>query len=419
MSMLQARCADCVLISGPAPLFACSSQPPCGHRLMVGTRQPFPLRPLDAFAAFDSDSIGLDTRSSFVPGFWAVFSDFCSMAPWDLLFLAPGGGWYADCYSVGARIADQPPAGLRKEPEMKKTAGIAAGVAFFVAVLVSSLMGRLGPATGPLPPSAGQMPSGAGGTVFERVIDTGKIRVGYVDVAVACEVDPTTKQASGTFVDILNKMAENLGLTVEFAEEVGWGTMIAGLQTGRYDMVASPVWPNSSRARQVTFSDAVYYSAIGIWVRPDETRFTPEAAWATLNDPEVKIGAIDGSTGETIAQTQFPRADLKTFPELTAEGQAFLDVRDGKIDAFFEEPAKGLLFLKNNPGAVKNIASNQPVKVFANVFIMPAGEYRLKGMLDAALEELQNSGFVDRVISKYEPAPKAYYRVAAPYRSSP
>ena len=291
---------------------------------------------------------------------------------------------------------------------MKRTVAISTVLALVVSVTIGLAFLHSAPDLG----TAGQT------STYQRIIDSGKIRVGYVNQTVGCDVDPKTGEVSGMFVDILAQMAANMGLEVEYVEEVGWGTMIAGLQTGRYDMMASPVWPNSNRAKQVTFSKPAYFSAIGIWVRQDESRFSPAGGWASLNNPGVKLGAIDGSTGETIAQTLFPKAKLVTYPELAAEGQIFLDVKGGKIDAFFEEPAKGLIYMKNNPGQIKNIAVDQPVKVFANVFIMPAEEYRLKEMLDTALEEVQNSGVVDRIISKHEPAPNAYYRVALLYRSS-
>lgn len=260
--------------------------------------------------------------------------------------------------------------------------------------------------------SAGQAPS-----VSDKIIQAGKIRVGFVGVSVGFNIDPKTGEKSGIFADVLREMAKNMGLQVEFAEEVTWGTMIAGLQTKRYDMIASPVWPNSSRVRQATFSNPVYYSGIGIWVRQNESRFSPAGGWASLNDPKIKIGAFDGSTGEKIAQTQFPNAKLVSYPATAGEGQLFLDVASGKVDAFFEEPAKGFLFVKNNPGKIKNIAAANPVKTFPNVFMLPAGDYRLKEMIDTALAEVENSGFVERTIQKYEPAPHSYYRAAVPYRT--
>jgi hypothetical protein len=37
-------------------------------------------------------------------------------------------------------------------------------------------------------------------------------------------------------------------------------------------------------------------------------------------------------------------------------------------------------------------------------------------MLDVAIEDLLNSGYVDKVLDKYEPYPGTFYRVARPYR---
>ncbi|MBK5275586.1 MAG: amino acid ABC transporter substrate-binding protein [Desulfuromonadales bacterium] len=286
---------------------------------------------------------------------------------------------------------------------MKTTAFVSALVAVVVSVLVGIGL-----------PSKSAKPGVS--SVSDQITQAGKIRVGYTNVSVGFNVDPKTKQKSGIFVDVIEEMAKNMGLKVEYVEEVGWGTMIAGLQTKRYDMIASPVWPNSNRAKQATFSNPVYYSSIGIWVRQNENRFSPEGSWAGINKPEVKIGAFDGSTGEKIAQTLFPNAKIVSYPEGSGEGQLFLDVTSGKVDVFFEEAAKGFLYDKSNPGKVKNIAAEHPLKVFPNVFLLPAGDFRLKEMLDTALAEVENSGFVERAIRKYEPAPNTYYRVAPPYR---
>ncbi len=251
----------------------------------------------------------------------------------------------------------------------------------------------------------------------DKITQTGKIRVGYINVAGGFNIDPKTKEMSGIFHDIIEEMAKNMGLQLEYVEEVGWGTMIAGLQTKRYDMMASPVWPNSNRAKQASFSNPAYYSAIGIWVRQNENRFTREGSWASINQPDVRIGVFDGSTGEKIAQTQFADAKIVSYPEGAGEGQIFLDLISGKVDVFFEEPAKGVLFVRNNPNKIKNIAAEHPVKVFSNVFLLPAGDYRLKEMIDTALAEVENSGFVEKTIRKYEPVPNTYYRVALPYRT--
>ncbi len=281
-----------------------------------------------------------------------------------------------------------------------------------VVVLSSLLAGVVGfslrtPST---PPTSGTS------SRFEQILRSNTIRVGYVNVPASFNVDPNTKEKSGVFFDVLETIAKNTGFKIDYVEEVNWGSMIAGLQTGRYDMVASPAWASANRARQALFSNPVYFSAIGVWVRADETRFSAEPSWSSLNNPDVRIGALDNSTGVRIAQSQLPQANLVTYPVFSSESEIFLDLTHHKIDVFFEEPAKGLLFAHGHPGTIKDIAKDKPIRVFPDVFLLPEGETRLKQVIDAALEELHNSGFIEQVLKKYEPLPGAYRRVASPYQ---
>src|SRR5436305_11562808 len=86
-------------------------------------------------------------------------------------------------------------------------------------------------------------------TVYDRVIKSGKIRAAYLSYPPACIKDTTTGKLSGIFVETLEKAADNLGLKVEWTEEVGWGSQIEGLQADRYDIVGSPVWANPTRGK--------------------------------------------------------------------------------------------------------------------------------------------------------------------------
>ena len=44
------------------------------------------------------------------------------------------------------------------------------------------------------------------------------------------------------------------------------------------------------------------------------------------------------------------------------------------------------------------------------------GEFEFKEMIDTVLDEVINSGAMDKIISKYEQAPNEVYRVALPYQ---
>jgi polar amino acid transport system substrate-binding protein len=254
-------------------------------------------------------------------------------------------------------------------------------------------------------------------TVFERVATTRTLRAAYITYPPAVMRDPQTKKLNGIFVETLEQAAENLGWKVQWTEEVGWGAQIEGLQTDRYDIVGSPVWANATRARLTTLSRPVYYSGIGIYVRKGDKRFLKSLT--AIDDPKVRIATIDGETGDLIARTQFPKARRVSLPQLADISEAFLQITTGKADVAFAEPYYGEAFLKANPNSITNIADKKPIKTLGNCYMLKAGEPQLKQALDVALEDLQNSGFVDRLLDKYEPSPNTFYRVAQPYRIVP
>ena len=281
-----------------------------------------------------------------------------------------------------------------------------------LSIIVSAITARITQTT--LKPTEYASASKTSDSVYDRIIRTGIIRAGYITYPPAVIKDTVSGKLTGTFVDTLEEVAKNLGVKVEWTEEVGWGAQIEGLNSDRYDIIGSPVWANSTRGKLTTMSIPVYYSGIGVWVRNNDNRFDSDLS--KIDSPEVKIGTIDGETGDLIARTQFPKATRASSPQLTDFSQKFLDIKTGKADVFFTEPFFGFEFLKNNPASVKNIAAKNPVKILGNCYMFKSGEFKMKLMMDVAIEDLRNSGFVEQVIKKYEPFPNTFYRVAIPYK---
>src|SRR4051812_12526459 len=201
-------------------------------------------------------------------------------------------------------------------------------------------------------------------TVYERVTRTGVIRAAYISYPPALMRDTNTGKMSGIFVDTLEQAAHNLGLKVQWTEEVGWGSQIEGLAANRYDIVGSPVWANPTRGKLTTLSRPVYYSGIGIYVRSNDNRFAAAAGgnWDSINSPQVRIATIDGETGDLIARTQFPKAQRVSLPQNSDISQLFLEVAGGKADVFFAEPYFAMEYFKRNPRSVKNIAEQHPIE---------------------------------------------------------
>lgn len=252
-------------------------------------------------------------------------------------------------------------------------------------------------------------------SLYDRVTQSGKIRAAYVVAEPFVMKDPNSGKLSGIFVEALEQAGKNLGLQIEWAEEASWGTMIEGLQANRYDLVSSGIWANSSRAKQVDFTIPLVYSGIGVYVRPNDNRFTGNLN--AINSETVKIATIDGEMSDIISKTDFPKTQKESLPQLSDVSQVLLSVSQGKADVTFMQPFNAEQFLKSNPGTLKNIAAERPIRVFGNTMIFKPGEVQFKTMLNTALEELLNSGEIDRLIDKYETVPGGFYRVGLPYRS--
>jgi ABC-type amino acid transport substrate-binding protein len=260
-------------------------------------------------------------------------------------------------------------------------------------------------------------------SVYDRVIRAGTIRAAYITYPPALMKDTTTGKMTGIFVETLERAAENLGLKVQWTEEVGWGSQIEGLTAERYDIVGSPVWANPTRGKLTTLTRPVYYSGIGIYARANDNRFeravTPKASgsanWAVINSPNIRISTIDGETGDLIARTQFPLAKRVSLPQTTDISQLFLEVSNNKADVFFAEPYFAAQYFKSNPRSVRNITEEQPIKVLGNCYMLKAQEFQFKQMLDVAIEDLINSGFIDGLLARYDGG-ETFYRAAYPYR---
>jgi len=117
-----------------------------------------------------------------------------------------------------------------------------------------------------------------------------------------------------------------------------------------------------------------------------------------------------------IARTDYPEAKRVSSTQTTDISQKLLDLADNKCDVVFTEPYYAYEYLRNNPGTIKNIAETNPIRLFGNSYMFKKNEFQLQHMLNVAIQDLINSGYVDKVISKYEPTPHLFYRSAKQYK---
>ena len=279
------------------------------------------------------------------------------------------------------------------------------------AVLIASVLLSIGCSS--KSPAAGAT---QGGNDLERILQSGVIRCAYVSNPPSCIIDPNTKKVTGVVADAIQTMAESASLKVQWTEEVGFGSMVEGLRAGRYEAVPCAIWPTASRAREADFTNPLFYSGVGAYARAKDTRFKTNLA--AINSPKVRIATIDGELAETIARTQFPKAQRIGQPQATEITNMLVNVQDNKADIAFVEKFFAYEYLQKNPGTLVNVAPGAPVRVFPNTIILRRGQPEFKAFLNTAIEEQTNLGTIDRLLTKYEPAPGTFYRLGRPYQTA-
>ncbi len=234
---------------------------------------------------------------------------------------------------------------------------------------------------------------------YDRVVASGTIRCAYGVSAPVMVKDPNTGAVSGLDVDIWTEIGKELGLKIEWAEEAGWGNFIEGLKTGRYDAFCAEVWPDPARTKFLSLTDPVLFTFADAYVRTDDNRF--DGNLAKINDPSIKIPAIEGDVSVAMAQNGFPKATIEYLPQTASLGEMFQSVISKKSDLLLIEQSMIAALDANNKNAIRKVTGVPHVFTFASYYGVLAGEYQLRDMVNVALRTMKNDGRLEKLAKKY------------------
>lgn len=253
-------------------------------------------------------------------------------------------------------------------------------------------------------------------SLYAKVISTKEIRAGYYNGAPYFIKNPNNDSISGIFAEVLDSVGVNLGIKIKWVGEADFPTMATDLESGKFDIIGSGIWISSERGKVADFSIPVLYDVVGAYVRANDKRFDNNLS--LINDPKIKISTIDGEMASVIAKKDFPKAEVFSLPQSSDFTLMLKNVVDKKADVTFLGLGPANTFISKNPGSLKPISINSPVRVFPTAIMIKRNEYEFSRMLNLALMDLINNGVVDKIIAKYESFPLSHYRVARPFRTT-
>jgi len=196
-------------------------------------------------------------------------------------------------------------------------------------------------------------------------------------------------ELTGYDVEIAEAVAEKLGLEVRF-EETEWDGIFAGLEAGRFDVIANQVSINEERQAQYLLSEPYTVSPGVIIVSADNTDIEG------FDDLEGKRAA-QSATSNWYELSASYGAEIETV-EGWNESIALL--RDGRIDYTLNDKLTFLDYVQTEGATdIKEVAETDDPSL--NAFALAQGNDELLADIDAALAELAADGTLAEIGEKY------------------
>lgn len=237
--------------------------------------------------------------------------------------------------------------------------------------------------------------------VFDKVMTTKTLNVGYFVWPPYFMQDPNTGEQSGISYDIMEAVGRTLGMKVNWALDVGVGEVGAALEAGKFDVMGVSIWPSPSRYNAMTFSvRPQFYAGVYAVSRADDNRFNTDLSKA--NNPDVTVVGMEGDYSSDMAKELLPKANKINLASSASQAEYLMQVVTKKADILFVDRGGVNEFSKNNPDQIKIIEELGPARVFGEHMAVKRGEYQLRDMIDVALLQLINDGTIEHLVNKYK-----------------
>jgi len=169
--------------------------------------------------------------------------------------------------------------------------------------------------------------------LIDRIVKRGVLKVG-LDIFVPWSFKDKDGNMVGFEVDVATKLAEDMGVDVEFVP-TEWSGIIPALLTGKFDVIIGGMGITTERALKVNYS--VPYEVTGMDCVVSREMFPGADSLEDLNKENIIIAVRMGGTPTNAAKKFTPNAQLHQFDSDEAVIQ---DVLNGNAHAAFSSSPK-------------------------------------------------------------------------------
>ncbi|WP_352259273.1 amino acid ABC transporter substrate-binding protein [Psychrobacter sp. TB55-MNA-CIBAN-0194] len=231
-----------------------------------------------------------------------------------------------------------------------------------------------------------------GSDLLQRINNGGTINVGTEGTYPPFTYHDESGKLTGYDVEVTRAVADKLGVDVEF-KETQWDAMLAGLDSGRFDMVANQV-SLTTPERLAKYDKASPYSWSGavVLAPTNETRYT---SWDNLKGLRT-AQSLSSNYGE-LAE----RYEAEIVP-VDGMAQAIQLVKQDRADFTMNDNLAVLDYLKKFPDADLEIKLTAPAsEMRGSGLVLIKGDDAVVAKLNDAMAELTADGTLTKLSEEF------------------
>ncbi|MCU1544606.1 MAG: Amino acid transporter substrate-binding protein family [Microbacteriaceae bacterium] len=239
--------------------------------------------------------------------------------------------------------------------------------------------------------SSGSSAKPGADTSLSDVQDAGVLTVGTEGTYRPFTFHDASGDLTGYDVEIVTAVADKLGVKPEF-EETQWDAIFAGLDAGRFDIIANQVSINDEREAKYELSEPYTVSPGVVIVAKGTT----------------DIDSLESLKGKTTAQSlssnwyDLAKENGANVEAVEGWAQAVALLEQGRVDATVNDKLTFLDYKKTNADDAAGLSiaaeTDDPSR---NAFVVKKGETALIKAVDDALAELRADGTLTEISQRY------------------
>ena len=238
------------------------------------------------------------------------------------------------------------------------------------------------------------LPSLASASTLDEIMKSGTLKVGTTgDFPGWSFMNPETSEYEGYDIDVAMKLAEDMGVEVEFVA-TDWKNLVSGVVANKYHMTSSASI-TAKRAITAGYSNSYYGTGtVAMVLSKNKDKIF---SWDQINNSDYSVAVTLGTVFENEATKSFPDAKLIA---VEAPAREYQEVLSGRADVSLTSKVDAMKLVQLYPElSIVNLDEPKNAKLFA--ILLPRGDQEWINFVNHWIADQKNKGFFDQTAAKF------------------